>query len=192
MRRTRSTRRSNTRCVSGNWSTSARPLEAAASAGAVVQPWMSTVHVQIEIDAPPQAVWDTVMDPRPPRRLGDDPPVGQVCLRYPCAGGARMDQVLHIRGVSFKVHWTLDVSDAPTRGGMAGSGPGDVTRADPLCADGRRRGPTTVRLHQRVPPPGGPLGRRRQPVVVGTRPRARGARFTHTAEVVCSKPVSTS
>ena len=74
---------------------------------------MSTVHVQIEIDAPPQAVWDTVMDPN---RLGEWVTIHRsvkVKSADPREQGARMDQVLHILGVPFKVHWTLESVIAP-------------------------------------------------------------------------------
>ena len=69
---------------------------------------MSTVHVQIEIDAPPQAVWDTIMDPN---RLGEWVTIHRSVKREVGRRreeGAQMDQVLHMRGVSFKVHWTLE------------------------------------------------------------------------------------
>ncbi|HTW13141.1 MAG TPA: SRPBCC family protein, partial [Solirubrobacteraceae bacterium] len=84
---------------------------------------MSTVHVQIEIDAPAQAVWDTVMDPH---RLGEWVTIHrsvEVKSDDPAAEGARMDQVLHAFGVSFKVHWTLESVRPPREAEWQGRGP---------------------------------------------------------------------
>jgi uncharacterized protein YndB with AHSA1/START domain len=68
---------------------------------------MSTVSASIEIPAPPSKVWDTVMDPA---RLGDWVTIHRK-LRYRDDGaprtGYRMDQQIHMRGVSVDVHWTL-------------------------------------------------------------------------------------
>ena len=75
---------------------------------------MSTVHAQIEIDAPLQRVWDTVMDPS---RLGEwvtihrgirDAPL------KPLREGATMDQQMQVRGLRFQVHWTLVSVAEPT------------------------------------------------------------------------------
>ena len=38
---------------------------------------MSIVHAKIEIDAPIERVWETIMDPDRLGRMGDDPPLGQ-------------------------------------------------------------------------------------------------------------------
>src|ERR1700761_3385854 len=82
---------------------------------------MSTVHVQIQIDAPPRVVWDTIMDPS---RLGEWVTIHRsvkVKAEDPRQEGAQMDQVLHILGVSFTVPWTLECSIAPRgRAGQRG------------------------------------------------------------------------
>jgi uncharacterized protein YndB with AHSA1/START domain len=68
---------------------------------------MSVVTASIAIDAPPQRVWDLVMDPRSlerwvtiHRRLvhADDGPPRK---------GFTMDQQVHMRGVTLEVHWQL-------------------------------------------------------------------------------------
>ena len=84
---------------------------------------MSTVHAHIEIDAPMQRVWDTIMDPhrfkdwvtihRSVKNISDEP------LRR----GSTMDQVLHMRGVNFHVHWTLIDISSPERAEWEGHGP---------------------------------------------------------------------
>jgi Polyketide cyclase / dehydrase and lipid transport len=59
------------------------------------------------ISAPPSRVWDVVMDPR---RLSDWVTIHRR-LRYADDGppriGYRMEQQLHLRGVSIDVHWEL-------------------------------------------------------------------------------------
>jgi uncharacterized protein YndB with AHSA1/START domain len=68
---------------------------------------MSMVTASIEIAAPPQQVWDTVMDPA---RLVDWVTIHRK-LRHgegdPAHVGYRMDQQIHLRGVSVDIHWTL-------------------------------------------------------------------------------------
>ena len=68
---------------------------------------MTEVVTSIDIDAPPERVWELAMDPNClsewvtiHRRLhghDDGPP----------RKGFAMEQTLHLRGVNFKVHWEL-------------------------------------------------------------------------------------
>jgi uncharacterized protein YndB with AHSA1/START domain len=68
---------------------------------------MSVVAASIEIGAPPEKVWSVVMDPA---RLGDWVTIHRK-LRDADDGaprvGYRMDQQIHLRGVSVDVHWRL-------------------------------------------------------------------------------------
>jgi|ERR1700691_5521645 len=68
---------------------------------------MSLVTASTHIDAPPEDVWRLVMDAR---RLGDWVTIhrglGHVDAGSPRIG-YRMDQHIHLRGVSLEVHWTL-------------------------------------------------------------------------------------
>jgi uncharacterized protein YndB with AHSA1/START domain len=128
---------------------------------------MSTVHVQIEIDASPQRVWETIMDPG---RLGEWVTIHRsVKLRSPDPHepGARMDQVLHMLGVSFKVHWTLDSVVAPRQAEWHGRGPA-LSRA--LISYKLTRNPDgTTRFDyvNEFHPPGGPLGSVASRVLIG-------------------------
>jgi len=68
---------------------------------------MSLVTASEHIDAPPAAVWDVVMDAS---RLGDWVTIHRRLMSAddgPVREGYRMDQQVHIRGVSVDVHWTL-------------------------------------------------------------------------------------
>ncbi|HVW18141.1 MAG TPA: SRPBCC family protein [Solirubrobacteraceae bacterium] len=69
---------------------------------------MSAVDCRIEIAAPPEAVWNVVMDPT---RLGEWVTIHR---RLESHDATHMEQVLCLRGVTFHVRWELEES-APTR-----------------------------------------------------------------------------
>ena len=128
---------------------------------------MSTVHVQIEIDAPPGVVWDTVMDPN---RLAEWVTIHrsvEVKSSDPSEEGARMDQVLHILGVSFKVHWTLDSVIPPREAEWQGRGPVLSRALIRYKLTGQPGGPTTFDYVNEFHPPGGPLGNVASRVLIG-------------------------
>jgi uncharacterized protein YndB with AHSA1/START domain len=84
---------------------------------------MSTVTASIHIEASPEAVWKTVMDPH---RLADWVTIHRK-LRHADGGPARvgyeMDQQIHLRGVSLDVHWRLVDCVACERAVWEGRGP---------------------------------------------------------------------
>lgn len=128
---------------------------------------MSQVHVTTKIKAPVDRVWKTVMDPD---CLGDwvtiHRSVTAVSSR-PLREGSTMDQVLHLRGVSFHVHWTLVEVNQPTHAEWAGEGPRH-SRARiryELAADGD--GTTQFEYINEFTPPGGRLGNVASRVIVG-------------------------
>lgn len=96
---------------------------------------MSTVTASIDIAASPREVWDTVMDPL---RLGEWVTIHRK-LRDSDKGaprvGFRMDQQIHLRGVSVDVHWTLAECVPGARALWEGRGPA------------RSRAHTEYRLH---------------------------------------------
>lgn len=128
---------------------------------------MSTVHVKININAPVGNVWDTVMDPS---RLKDWVTIhrglGEVSPQ-PWRRGSTMDQVLHLRGVSFHVHWTLVDVRAPQHAEWEGHGPAHSRariRYD-LAAQGESE--TVFEYTNEFMPPGGRLGTVASRVIVG-------------------------
>jgi uncharacterized protein YndB with AHSA1/START domain len=128
---------------------------------------MSTVHVQIEIDAPPKTVWDTVMDPN---RLEEWVTIHRsvkVKSADPREEGARMDQVLHILGVSFKVHWTLESVIVPREAEWQGRGPVLSRALIRYRLTGEPEGPTTFDYVNEFHPPGGALGGVASKVLIG-------------------------
>ncbi len=93
---------------------------------------MSTVHVTTKIDAPVQRVWETIMDPH---RLGEWVTIHRRIKEAssdPQKQGSTMEQVLHMRGVSFNVHWKLVEVSASEPGGVGGPRAGAFQGADPL------------------------------------------------------------
>jgi carbon monoxide dehydrogenase subunit G len=78
---------------------------------------MSKVTTSIHIDAPPQKVWDVVMDPE---RLVDWVTIHRGLGKH---GRDHMEQTLHVRGVNFHVHWDLVESKEPRLAVWEGRGP---------------------------------------------------------------------
>lgn len=128
---------------------------------------MSTVHARIPINAPIERVWQTVMDPY---RLGEWVTIHSgvtVKSPDPTAAGARMDQVLRVVGVSFKVHWTLWAVHAPNEAEWRGSGPAMSRAVIRYMLSGDDAGPTTFDYINEFHAPGGVLGNVASRVVIG-------------------------
>jgi uncharacterized membrane protein len=128
---------------------------------------MSTVHVTIEIQAPVQKVWETVMDPH---RLKDWVTIHRSVKDVSAeqlSRGSTMDQVLHMRGVSFKVHWTLAEVSAPNRAEWEGRGPAGSRARIRYELSGDQEGPTQFEYTNEFNPPGGRLGGLASRVIVG-------------------------
>jgi uncharacterized protein YndB with AHSA1/START domain len=128
---------------------------------------MSTVHVETKIDAPVDRVWATVMDPD---RLKDWVTIHRALRKVssrPLRKGSTIDQVLHLRGVSFHVHWTVVELNAPNSAEWEGLGPAH-SRARiryQLSADGDDA--TSFEYTNEFHPPGGRLGSVASRVIVG-------------------------
>ncbi|MBV9940755.1 MAG: SRPBCC family protein [Solirubrobacterales bacterium] len=128
---------------------------------------MSTVHAQIEIDAPMQRVWETVMDPG---RLKDWVTIHRSVRNVsekPLRKGSTMDQVLHIRGVSFHVHWMLTDVSSPQRAEWEGQGPAHSVARIRYELSGDGEGPTRFDYMNEFHMPGGRVGNMASRVIVG-------------------------
>jgi len=127
---------------------------------------MSLVHTAIEISAPPQRVWDVVMDPH---RLGDWVTIHRRVDRVPprLERGSTFEQVLNLRGAPLHVMWTVVDVDPPRRAVWEGQGPAH-SRASivyELRPDGEHG--TVFDYTNEFKPPGGPLGAVAGRVLVG-------------------------
>ncbi len=127
---------------------------------------MSTVHASIEIAAPVEEVWETIMDPN---RLGDWVTIHKSVSKVTNAGepGATMEQCLHMRGVSFRVNWELAKMEAPTAATWEGRGPARSKARIQYALSSNGDGKTRFEYTNEFNPPGGMLGNVAGRVVVG-------------------------
>jgi uncharacterized protein YndB with AHSA1/START domain len=128
---------------------------------------MSTVHVHIRIDAPVERVWETVMDPN---RLGEWVTIHRRLKDVsadPQKRGSTMEQVLHMRGVSFNVHWTLVEVNPPTHAVWEGRSLAHSRAQIRYELSGADDGHTEFDYTNEFSPPGGALGRVASRVIVG-------------------------
>jgi len=127
---------------------------------------MSVVIVSIDIDAPVQAVWDHVMDPVRMREWVTIVASIDHMDPGPIRPGFQMDQTLHLRGVSFKVRWTLKDVQEPTYARWEGTGP---ARSKAVIEDrlSTRNGLTRFDYHNEFRTPFGPLGAAASRFIVG-------------------------
>src|SRR2546430_9809331 len=128
---------------------------------------MSTVHTQILIEAPVERVWETVMDPS---QLKDWVTIHRSIREVsdkPMRKGSTMDQVLHIRGVSFKVHWTLVDVSPPNVAEWEGRGPAHSLARIRYEVSGDEGGDTSFEYTNEFTVPGGRLGTVASRVIVG-------------------------
>jgi uncharacterized protein YndB with AHSA1/START domain len=128
---------------------------------------MSIVHTTIDIHAPLDRVWEVVMDPA---RLKDWVTIHRAVrdvsdsrLRQ----GSTMEQVLHIRGVSFKVHWMLVDLNAPNVAEWEGRGPAHSRARIRYGLTDQGNGQTLFEYTNEFTVPGGRLGSVASRVVVG-------------------------
>jgi len=120
---------------------------------------MSIIHESIEIAAPPKRVFATVMDPY---QLADWVTIHRSLDKVsadPTTEGALMDQVLHLHGMSFKVHWRLVSVRAPFEAEWVGRGPAMSHARIHYGLSGDAAGPTTFDYTNDFGAPGGALGR---------------------------------
>jgi carbon monoxide dehydrogenase subunit G len=137
---------------------------------------VSTVHAQIDIDAPPETVYDLMLDPT---RLHEWVTIHRKVNRTD--GGAprrgyEMDQTLCLRHANFKVHWTLTQADRPSAATWEGHGPaGSYARTSYRlqAVDGNR---TRFEYENEFKAPGGLLGAAASRVIVGGVPEREANR----------------
>jgi uncharacterized protein YndB with AHSA1/START domain len=137
---------------------------------------VTLVTASIEIDAPPERVYDKVLDPDHldewvsiHRRVNHRDP-GEP------REGFEMEQLLHLRGANFKVRWTLTEAERPERATWEGRGPAHSYartsyRLVPL--DG---GATRFEYENEFKVPGGFLGAAASRVLVGGLPQREASR----------------
>jgi uncharacterized membrane protein len=148
---------------------------------------MTVVTASIDIDAPPERVYDTMLDPdclsqwvtihrRINRADGGAPHEGY-----------EMDQTLCLRGANFKVHWTLTDASRPTHATWEGRGPAHsyARTAYRLHAlDGDR---TRFDYENEFKAPGGFVGAAASRVLVGGVPQREANRSLQRLKALLEK-----
>ena len=131
---------------------------------------MSVVIANIDIAAPIDAVWEKIMDPSCIREWVTIVDSIDYVDPGPVRPGFNMDQTLHLRGVRFKVRWTLVEVDAPHFARWEGNGP---ARSKAVTEDRltERDGVTRVDYRNEFRTPFGPLGAAASRVIVGGIPQ---------------------
>lgn len=128
---------------------------------------MSTVKTDIEIAAPVEKVWETLMDPN---RLEDwvtiHKSVGEVS-DAPLRKGSTMEQAMHVRGFTFHVNWTVASLDAPRHAEWTGAGPAHSRARIRYELTSLDEGHTRFQYTNEFSPPGGRLGAVASRIVVG-------------------------
>jgi uncharacterized protein YndB with AHSA1/START domain len=128
---------------------------------------MIAVHTNIDIHAPIERVWETIMDPH---QLKDWVTIHRSVKKVsdePMERGSTMEQILHMRGVSFKVHWTLADVSAPNVAEWEGRGPAHSRARIRYELSGGQDGHTRFEYTNEFTPPGGRLGGLAGNVIVG-------------------------
>lgn len=136
---------------------------------------MSVVTASIHLDASPERVWELVMDAR---RLGEWVTIHRD-LRDADEGpprvGYRMDQHIHLRGVSLDVHWTLVECEPGARAVWEGHGPAR-SRAQTEYVLRAQDGGTRFDYRNEFRTPLGPIGAIVGRALVGGIPRREAER----------------
>jgi uncharacterized protein YndB with AHSA1/START domain len=136
---------------------------------------MSLVTASIHIAAPPQAVWEMIMDPR---RLGEWVTIHRKLLHADDSSprvGYMMDQQIHLRGVSLDVHWTLTECVPEKLAVWEGRGPAR-SRAHSEYVLSAQDGGTAFDYRNEFRPPLGPVGALVSRALVGGIPEREAKR----------------
>jgi carbon monoxide dehydrogenase subunit G len=125
---------------------------------------VSEVSTSIDIDAPVDDVWRTVMDPT---RLGEWVTIHRRLLSH---SDDEMEQVLCLRGANFKVKWHLADSEAPRHARWSGRGPARSHAETEYRLADNGNGGTRFDYRNEFKAPLGPLGAIASHAIVGGLP----------------------
>jgi uncharacterized protein YndB with AHSA1/START domain len=138
---------------------------------------MAEVILSIEIAAPPEKVWEVVMDPsRFEEWVTIHRGLGKVSSDGAPKTGDEMEQSMALRGATFKVRWKLTECDAPRHAVWEGKGPARSHAETEYRLTPTERG-TRFAYRNEFRAPMGPLGAVASKALVGGLPE-REARAT--------------
>lgn len=148
---------------------------------------MSVVRSSIVIAAPAEAVWAVVMDPRrfaewvsihrEVRDISDGPP----------RQGARMEQVLHLRGADIRVRWLLVECAPPRYARWEGRGPARSSAHIEYRLEGVEGG-TRFDYQNRFDAPLGAIGALASRTVMGQIPQREADRSLAALRALIESP----
>jgi carbon monoxide dehydrogenase subunit G len=145
------------------------------------------VVADIVIHAPPEAVWETIMDPR---RFGDWVTIHRKVNSAdpgPPRKGMKMEQTLCLRGASFKVKWTLGECKDGTRAVWEGQGPMKSHARTEYVLTPDEDGGTNFHYVNEFRAPGGLLGATASRVLVGGLPEREAQKSLQQLKALLEK-----
>jgi uncharacterized protein YndB with AHSA1/START domain len=132
---------------------------------------VSRVSASIEIDAPPERVWEVVMDPaRLEEWVTIHRGLDEVSDR-PLKDGSTLGQTLCLRGVKFHVTWKVEEAAAPQRAVWEGKGPARSKAQTRYRLSPNGNGGTRFDYENEFKAPLGPLGAAASRALVGGVPQ---------------------
>jgi uncharacterized membrane protein len=132
---------------------------------------MTLVTASIEIDAPPERVYDAMLDPAClPKWVTIHRRVNKADSGAPHEG-YEMEQTLCLRGVNFKVKWELVACQQPFHAEWHGRGPARSHAETEYRLEATDGGGTRFGYRNEFRAPLGPLGAMASRAVVGGLPR---------------------
>ena len=137
---------------------------------------MTLVKASIDIDAPPERVYDLVLDPShfdewvTIHRRVNSRDTGAP------REGFEMNQTLCLRGANFKVHWTLTEADRPDRATWEGRGPAHSYARTSYALRPVDGGRTQFQYENEFKAPGGFLGAAASRMLIGGVPEREARR----------------
>jgi uncharacterized protein YndB with AHSA1/START domain len=132
---------------------------------------MSQVSASIDIDAPPEKVWEVVMDPE---RLGDWVTIHREVDRVsdrPLRDGSTLRQGLCIRHVNFHVKWKVEEAKPCDSAVWEGRGPARSKAHTVYRLESNGDGGTHFEYENEFKAPLGPLGSAASKALVGGVPQ---------------------
>jgi uncharacterized protein YndB with AHSA1/START domain len=148
---------------------------------------MSVVHIKTRIDAPIERVWETVMDPNRLEQWVTIHRALKDVSNGPLRAGSTMDQVMHLVGISFQVHWTLVDVHAPTHAEWTGRGPAHSQARIRYELSSDNDGSTDFEYFNDFTPPGGRLGIVASRVIVGAASEREANRSLHKLKTLLER-----
>jgi carbon monoxide dehydrogenase subunit G len=152
---------------------------------------MSRVTASIDIDAPPEKVWEVVMDPE---RLGDWVTIHREVDRVsdrPLKDGSTLRQELCLRHVNFHVRWTVEEAKPCESAVWEGKGPARSKAHTVYRLAAIDGGGTRFQYENEFKAPLGPLGAAASRALVGGVPkREASATLDNLKRLIEGSPAS--